>query len=56
MFVPNPKSTAEDDGVLISCVTDTTHPTSKDFILFLDAKTMKELGRAQFKEHIPQVK
>jgi len=54
MFVPNPHgSGAEDDGVLISCVTDTTRGAN-DFVLFLDARSMKELGRAQFKAHIPQ--
>lgn len=54
MFVPNPYGTgAEDDGVLISCVTDTTKHAN-DFLIFLDAKTMKELGRAQFQAHIPQ--
>ena len=54
-FIPNPKagSAEEDDGVIISTVTDSRR-NANDFLLFLDGKTMKELGRAQFKAHIPQ--
>jgi len=53
IFVPNPNGVAEDDGVLISAVTDTRDEAS-DFVVILDAKSMKELGRAKFKSHIPQ--
>lgn len=52
LFVHNPNATSEDDGVLITAVVDNRENT-KDFLLFLDAKTMKELGRAYFKEEIP---
>lgn len=51
-FIQNPSATTEDDGVLITAVVDNQENT-KDFLLFLDAKTMKELGRAYFKEEIP---
>jgi carotenoid cleavage dioxygenase-like enzyme len=51
MFVQAPNSQSEDDGVLISAVTDNRENT-EDFLLFLDAKTMKELGRAYFKDEI----
>lgn len=51
-FVPNPKSVEEDDGVIISAVTD-VKKNANDFLIFLEAKTMKELGRAEFKSHIP---
>lgn len=52
IFVQKPNATAEDDGVLITAVVD-NRANTKDFLLFLDAKTMKELGRAYFKEEIP---
>ncbi|KAI9572482.1 carotenoid oxygenase [Boletus coccyginus] len=44
IFVPNPKGTAEDDGVLLSVVLDGF--TEKSYLLVLDAKNMKEVGRA----------
>jgi carotenoid cleavage dioxygenase-like enzyme len=53
MFVPNPNSKSEDDGVLLAAVVD-NRDDHNDFLLFLDAKTMKELGRAEFKSEIPQ--
>ncbi|KAI1475518.1 torulene oxygenase [Daldinia eschscholtzii] len=50
IFVPRPKSgqgelEEEDDGVLLSVVLDGTGKTS--YLLCLDAKTLKELGRAE---------
>ncbi|OLN86317.1 Beta,beta-carotene 15,15'-dioxygenase [Colletotrichum chlorophyti] len=51
IFVPRPSSEndgnepAEDDGVILSVVLDGTAQTS--YLLCLDAKTMKELGRAE---------
>jgi torulene dioxygenase len=51
-FVPNPKSDAEDDGVILSTVSTTK--ANSDFVVVLDAKTMKELGRVEFKTPIPQ--
>lgn len=57
IFISNPNRTSEneqeDDGILISAVTDVKYEAN-DLLLFLDAKNMKELGRAQFKAHIPQ--
>jgi torulene dioxygenase len=44
IFVPNPKGTAEDDGVLLSVVLDGF--AEKSYLLVLDAKSMKEVGRA----------
>jgi len=44
VFVPNPKGTAEDDGVLLSVVLDGF--TERSYLLVLDAKSMKEVGRA----------
>ncbi|KAI6100986.1 carotenoid oxygenase [Pisolithus croceorrhizus] len=43
-FIPDPNGTAEDDGVLLSVVLDGF--TGKSYLLVLDAKTMKEVGRA----------
>ncbi|CAL8111657.1 unnamed protein product [Orchesella dallaii] len=51
-FIANPEATTEDDGVLVTAVID-NRVNTQDFLLFLDAKTMKELGRAYFKEEIP---
>ena len=44
IFVPNPEGVEEDDGVLLSVVLDGFKGTS--YLLCLDAKTMKEVGRA----------
>ncbi|KAF9236429.1 carotenoid oxygenase [Melanogaster broomeanus] len=44
IFVADPESTAEDDGVLISVVLDGYE--EKSYLLVLDARTMKEVGRA----------
>lgn len=44
LFVANPEGVSEDDGVLLSVVLNGL--TGKSYLLCLDAKTMKELGRA----------
>ena len=44
IFVANPKGTEEDDGVLLSVVLDGF--AEKSYLLVLDAKSMKEVGRA----------
>ena len=44
IFVADPAGTAEDDGVLLSVVLDGEADTS--YLLVLDARNMKELGRA----------
>ncbi|KAG6329673.1 hypothetical protein ID866_9416 [Astraeus odoratus] len=44
IFIPDPEGTAEDDGVLLSVVLDGY--AEKSYLLVLDAKTMKEVGRA----------
>jgi len=45
-------SEAEDDGVVVASVTN-VNPDQKDFLVFLEAQTMKEIGRAHFDESIP---
>jgi torulene dioxygenase len=45
IFVPNPDGVDEDDGVLLSVVLDGFKETS--YLVCLDARTMKELGRAE---------
>lgn len=45
IFVPNPDGIDEDDGVLLSVVLDGFGETS--YLVCLDARTMKELGRAE---------
>jgi torulene dioxygenase len=44
IFVADPSSTEEDGGALLSVVLD--GPNGKSYLLVLDAKTMKEIGRA----------
>ncbi|KAH7888191.1 carotenoid oxygenase [Phlebopus sp. FC_14] len=44
IFVPDPRGAVEDDGVLLSVVLDGR--SEKSYLLVLDAKTMKEVGRA----------
>jgi hypothetical protein len=52
LFVSRTHSEAEDDGVIIATVTD-IQKGHQDFIVVIHAKSMEELGRASFKEHIP---
>ena len=51
IFVPDPKGTEEDDGVLLSVVLDSE--ASKSFLLVVDARTMQEMGRADLPHHVP---
>lgn len=44
VFIQDPESSEEDGGVLLSVVLD--GPNGKSYLLVLDAKTMKEIGRA----------
>ena len=54
-FVPNPEAEEqdEDNGVLLSAVTDVRDGTD-DYLLILDAKTLTEVARANFKASVPQ--
>lgn len=45
IFVRNPEGTEEDDGVLLSVVLD--GHKGKSYLLCLDARNMKEIGRAE---------
>ena len=45
IFVRNPEGTEEDDGVLLSVVLDGLK--GKSYLLCLDARTMREMGRAE---------
>ncbi|PKS07421.1 hypothetical protein jhhlp_006024 [Lomentospora prolificans] len=45
IFCPHPNGISEDDGVLLSVVLDGLNQQS--YLLCLDARTMKELGRAE---------
>jgi carotenoid cleavage dioxygenase-like enzyme len=53
LFVPRPNGSSEDDGIVLVAASN-TQSKGKDFLLCLDAKSMKELGRAQFSSRIPQ--
>lgn len=49
VFIPRPEATEEDDGVVVSVILDAAHHNEihhKAFLLILDAKTFKEIGRA----------
>ncbi|CAK6972489.1 beta-carotene oxygenase 2b [Scomber scombrus] len=52
IFVPSPNATEEDDGVVLSVVI-TPNKDKSTFLLVLDAKTFKELGRAAVPVNIP---
>jgi beta,beta-carotene 9',10'-dioxygenase len=51
VFVPAPGRTAEGDGVLLSVVLDARRGLS--FLLVLDARSLKEMARAECPHHIP---
>lgn len=44
IFIPNPESSIEDDGVLAFIVLDSEKKTSA--VVFLDANSMEEIARA----------
>lgn len=46
VFVPNPASECEDDGLLITVIKMKYH--EENFLVVIDAKSMKEVGRARF--------
>ncbi|XP_073513266.1 carotenoid-cleaving dioxygenase, mitochondrial-like isoform X5 [Phyllobates terribilis] len=52
VFVPSPHSCAEDDGVILSVVVS-PRPNKATFLLILDAKNFKEIGRAEVSVQIP---
>ena len=56
VFIPTTKDvdddTPEDDGLVVAAITD-VREDQKDFLVFLDARTMTELARASFDESIP---
>ncbi|KAF7651453.1 hypothetical protein LDENG_00110880 [Lucifuga dentata] len=52
VFVPSPNATEEDDGVILSVVI-TPNKDKSTFLLALDAKSFKELGRAAVPVNIP---
>uniref|UniRef100_A0A8C8HFR6 Beta-carotene oxygenase 2b n=1 Tax=Oncorhynchus tshawytscha TaxID=74940 RepID=A0A8C8HFR6_ONCTS len=52
VFVPLPGATEEDEGVIMSVVI-TPNKDKSTFLLVLDAKTFKELGRAEVPVNIP---
>lgn len=51
VFVPAPGEEAEDAGVLLSVVLDARR--GRSFLLVLDARSLRELARAQAPHHIP---
>jgi len=53
-FIPSPEANDEDEGVIVNVVTNMEDSeVEQDFVLFLDAKTLRELGRAYFKSALP---
>ena len=52
VFIPNPEATSEDSGLIVASVTDVREDV-KDFLLFLDARNMTEIGRASFDDQVP---
>jgi beta,beta-carotene 9',10'-dioxygenase len=52
LFVPNPDGNDEDDGILITCLTRAIEG-HKCGIVFIDAKSMTEMARAEFNNFVP---
>jgi carotenoid cleavage dioxygenase-like enzyme len=56
IFIPNPDPESEDDGVLVFGLTEAgktnDNGNSSNSIVFLDAKSFTEIGRATFKDRI----
>lgn len=52
VFIPDPSGTCEDDGILLTLVKMERDYDQDDFLVVVDAKTMRELGRASFKSPI----
>lgn len=52
VMIPNPATCTEDDGVIIASVTD-VRDDHKDYLVFIDARNMTEIARANFDEPIP---
>lgn len=55
-FIPRPAGTEKDDGIIVLVVVNysvTRDKVEKDFMIWLDAKDLKELGRAHFDTEIP---
>ncbi|XP_033628841.1 beta,beta-carotene 9',10'-oxygenase-like [Asterias rubens] len=50
VFVPNPNGVDEDDGVVLSLVTDVSPPAKSTFLVVLDGKTLEEVARAEVKD------
>uniref|UniRef100_A0A0N4Z7P7 Beta,beta-carotene 15,15'-monooxygenase n=1 Tax=Parastrongyloides trichosuri TaxID=131310 RepID=A0A0N4Z7P7_PARTI len=54
IFVQSPKGTDEDDGILIvPIITNYKQQGDKSFVLFLDAKSMTEIGRSYIPAQLP---
>jgi carotenoid cleavage dioxygenase-like enzyme len=52
-FLPYPNAKEDDEGIILSAVSD-GRDNGKDFLLFVDAKTMTEVSRAVLDNQIPQ--
>ncbi|CAB4057798.1 BCMO1 [Lepeophtheirus salmonis] len=48
MFVPNPSGRYEDDGILITCVSTSRGDSTKNYMIFIDAHSMKEVSCVSF--------
>ncbi|XP_063801850.1 beta,beta-carotene 15,15'-dioxygenase isoform X1 [Pseudophryne corroboree] len=51
LFVPHPDGKEEDDGVILSSIVS-SNPNKSSFLLILDAKTFKEVGRASVNANV----
>uniref|UniRef100_A0A0N4Z7P6 Sm domain-containing protein n=1 Tax=Parastrongyloides trichosuri TaxID=131310 RepID=A0A0N4Z7P6_PARTI len=53
IFVPSPNGIDEDDGVVIAPIVTNYKKGDKSFVVFLDAKTMNEIGRSYITAQLP---
>jgi len=51
VFIPNPNSNNEDDGILLTAVLD--DDLGQTYLLILDASTMKEVAKTEPSIHMP---
>lgn len=52
-FVPNPNGVKEDDGIIINSMSPMRRSTGGDnFLVFIDAQSMKEIARVYFRARI----
>jgi len=54
LFIPDPQDkTGDDCGILVTCLTRTKAPGEKCGLVFIDARTMRMIAKAEFNNFVP---